>query len=195
MVIIMHQARIVDQREIQRRGGVCAKIPTACIVASLIDSAGIGRDIVVLDLTYGEGRFWAATKPRLLIGADIRVYNWVVDPDIFIKKPAWAAWRIVANLGVRVDIVAVDPPWVHHGSDIRRQFGTVLALGTPEIILESALRAANGLGARYMLVHYKKQWAPKGWEIIDHVRFMPVTRYNNYSKSENTTWFGIMRRQ
>ena len=186
---------VVDQREVQRRGGICAKVPTACIVADLLKEAGIeARNLLVFDITYGQGRFWAKIRPRVLIGADVAVLEWVVEPDIFIKKPAWQSWRLVKQLGIRVDLVAVDPPWSDRGSSLRHHFGIDRALGGPKPILEAAACAARELRAQYLLVHYKTRYVPQGFSVVAEMEWLPVTRYIDYSKAKPTTWWGLLRR-
>ena len=183
-------AVVVDQRDIQRRGGKCARYPVSCLIHSLLVEAGLEpRDLTVLDLTYGQGRFYAAWRPRVLIGADIHVHNWVVMPDLFVKAPAWVAWRKIKKVDMRPDIVVVDPPWVERGSSKRRLYGLDLALGTPQIILEAGVKASKELGTRYLLIHFKDRWVPRGWYTIAETRFLYVTRYN---EQNGTTWFGIL---
>ena len=182
---------IVDQRDMQRRGGICAKVPVACMVADLLRSAGLeAKSLTVFDITYGEGRFWAASRPRVLIGADINMLDWVVKPDVFIPAPAWQSWRIVKKLGIQVDLIVADPPWSDRGSSKRRHFGLDRALGSPRLILEAATRAARELGAKYLLVHFKNRWVPQGFSVVSERTWSPVTRY----VQAGTTWWGLLRR-
>ena len=188
----MDKTPIISQISIQKKGGICARIPSACMIRKLLSEAGIDISIIrVFDITYGEGRFWAASRPRLLIGADIAILEWIIEPDVFIKKPAWQSWRVLANLDIRVDLVAVDPPWVERGNSKRRHFGLDRALGSPRLILEAAETAARELGAKYLLVHYKNYWIPEGWSIVVHYFWQPMTRY----MSAGPTWWAILTRR
>lgn len=185
---------VVDQRDIQKRGGVCARIPVSCIVHAVVHNAGLalGR-LTVFDVTYGEGRFYAAERPELLIGADIAVLSWVVEPDVFIRKPVWTSWKVVKRLGVKPNMVVVDPPWSERGSSRRRHHGIESALGTPKVILRYAVEACINLDVEYMLIHYRERYVPKGFELVSELLFVPVTRYLN-NKLKMTTWFGVVRR-
>lgn len=182
---------MVDQRELQRRGGRCALFPVSCMVALLVERASLSLEaLTVFDVTYGEGRFYAYKRPRLLIGADIAVHRWVVKPDMFIPRPAWSSYKPLQALEATVDMVVVDPPWSVRGNSARRHFGIDMAVGGPEAILWSAAKAAETLDARYLLVHYKQQWLPQGWTIVVEAEWTPVTRYN----TESRTWWTILRR-
>lgn len=183
----------VRQLDIQRRGGICATAPTACMVFDLLREANIRpKQVTVLDLTYGEGRFWLAARPRLLIGADVAVHEWLEKPDIFIPRPAWQAWRIVEELGIHVDIIAVDPPWVARGSARRRHFGLDIAIGGPRLILMAAEEAARRLGAQYILVHYKERWLPRGYTVAIEKEWQPWGRTINLAEGDTTTWWAIL---
>ena len=188
---------LVSQIEVQRRGGRCSRYPVSCLLLDMIVEAGLepGR-LTVFDATYGRGIFYAAwPRPQLLIGADIRVLPWVVDPDTFIPRPAWSSWRVLARMGVKPDIITVDPPWVERGSSKRRYYGLDLALGNPRVILNEAVRGARELGADYIIIHYKDRVEPEGYEIIEEALFEPVTRYMKRSRRGPYTWFGLLERR
>jgi len=187
---------VVDQREVQRRGGVCGRIPVACMVADLLLAGGLRAErLVVVDATFGEGRFWAAVRPRLLIAVDPAIPGWVTMPDIYIPKPVWQASRVLEALSVRADLVAVDPPWIERGSSKRRHYGLDRALGSPRLIMEKTIELAEKLGATWLLVHYKTRWIPEGWVAIAEKEWLPVTRYIDYSKQKPTTWWGLLCQQ
>ncbi len=184
---------MITQLEVQKLGGPCARAPVSCMVKMLLERAGLSpAELVVFDTTYGEGRFWAASRPSLLIGADIACLDWVVEPDIFIKKPAWQSWKTVKKLGIHVDVVVVDPPWIERGNSKRRHFGLDKALGSHRLILEAAARATRELGARYLFVHYKTTWVPEGFRVVAEEKWLPVTRYIDYNKENPTTWWGLL---
>ncbi|WP_131159374.1 hypothetical protein [Aeropyrum pernix] len=151
--------------------------------------------ITVFDATYGRGIFYASwPRLKLLIGADIRILPWVVIPDAFIQKPVWSSWRIVARMGVKPDIVVIDPPWVDRGSSTRRYYGLDLALGGPRLILNEAIKGARELGASHVIIHYKDRVEPEGYGLVKEVFFEPVTRYMKRSRRSPYTWFGLFKR-
>jgi hypothetical protein len=58
----------VDQRDVQKRGGDFARHPSSFIVCSLLIKYSLRR---ILDVTYGEGRFYYLCKTEVdIIGAD-----------------------------------------------------------------------------------------------------------------------------
>lgn len=196
----MERIDVVDQREIQRRGGKCARFPSSCVILDLLREAGLeAREINIFDSTYGEGRFWgAAPRPRLLVGADIRILDWVVEPDVFIKKPVWASWRVVARLGVNVDLYVVDPPFrmQERGKGIKKRehYHPRYALGSTELILREAVNAASRLQARYLLVKYFEPYQPgTGWRLAAQ-RFFRMLLGPATVKREFTSWYGLLER-
>ena len=188
---------VVSQVEVQRRGGVCARYPSACIVRELLLRAGLlepFRPVRVLDLTYGRGIFWAALPQALIYGIDIRRLDWVRRPRCFRETTAWA-WRRYASevescLGGSPGLVAVDPPWSERGSSTRRYYGLDRAVGSVDAILGAALHAATHYGS-ILLVHLKDRWVPEGFETVEEILWEPVTRYLN---AGSYTWFGLLRR-
>jgi len=160
-------------------------------VWDLIKELGIAWP-AVLDVTYGVGGFWVAGKPELLIGSDVKVWQWKVVPDVFILSPSWAVHKVIKKLGLesRIDLVVIDPPWssyTHRG----RSYYTY-AYGSDRDILMGGLRTARSIGAKYVLIHYREVLIPEGWELIKKVKFIYVSRYlknNNINTSPNTTWF------
>lgn len=73
-------------------------------------------DLVVVDLTYGKGRFYRKVRHRIkmLVAVDILKHDWEVKPDVFYIMPCQEfvarVFRGEIKLG-SVDIVVVDPPW------------------------------------------------------------------------------------
>lgn len=183
--------QVIDQRDIQRRGGICTRSPISCMISDLLKEADI-EPARVFDITYGEGRWWQVYRPSILIGADIAVHEWLVAPDLFIPKPAWHSYRVLQQLGIRVDLVAVDPPWVSKGYTKRPHFGIDKMIGSPMLILDSAAKAAEALGSNYLLLHYKDRWVPDGWRIVVEKEWIPFGRYINKSKKKPSTWFAVL---
>jgi len=166
---------VADQHEIQRLGGRAAAYPTSYIVYSILSRHNLFNS--VLDVTYGRGRFYAYAKPKLLVGADPKVWEWVVAPDIFIPKPVWALKPVLEKIGARFDVVVCDPPqWksgVHyHGRD---EYSYVV--GSVKLIIEHAFRLAKDLGVKYVLLHFDR--LIDGYRVAEDVQFRYVARYLN----------------
>ena len=161
--------QIVDQREIQRLGGLASRYPSAYIVAQFLKRYNFSR---VLDVTYGKGRFYRIYRPSTLIGADIKKWEWEIAPDVFIQKAVWSLRYEEKLKNYTFDVVIVDPPW---GQRQRRAEYSEL-VGTPELIIEYAIRLARERGIRFVLVHYNKLLKE---EIIENVAFKLWTRYLN----------------
>lgn len=177
--------RVVDQRDIQARGGKCAKYPISCLVYDmLLKTLHNPEHMVVLDVTYGQGRFYGAWRPKLLLASDVKIHQWVVEPDWFTKSPSWSVYKKVEKLGVVPDVVVVDPPWTQYIHRRRQQFNTVY--GSPDTILEGGIRTAYRLKARYLLIHYKKYVEPEDWILVDAVEFHPVSRYINNLENQKS---------
>ena len=161
-------------------------------MADLLREAGI-EPRVVLDLTYGMGLFWRVYRPRLIIGVDPFPENsrlWVVAPDVYCPRAAWQwEWCVkpLLGLGVRIDLVAVDPPWTTQPSSRRRLYGK--RVGTVRLILEAAAAAAAKLQSP-LLVHYKSRWVPEGFEVLAERLFRAVYRAKG---RDETTWFAVMK--
>ena len=179
---------ILDQREVQRKGGLAAKYPTSYIVAQLLKKHKFER---VLDVTFGRGRFYKIYRPRLLIGADPMRREWVVKPDLFFQKPVWSLRYEKELQNYTFDLIVADPPW--GDSTYRRRPEYREALGTPEIILEYAIRLARERGIRFVLVHYNKVPKLDGTEIIENIAFRPVARYLNIDLERFVTYFTLYK--
>lgn len=192
-----HESLVIDQREIQRRGGKCVKFPVSCLVHDMIVDVFGDVNIVVLDTTYGEGRFYGAFRPLLLLGTDIKIHNWVVKPDWFSLVPSWSAWRMVDKLMVSPDLIVVDPPWTSYTHRGRKHYYEYRGLGDAKMVLEGAFITARKLGVRYILIHYKDRVVPRDGRILYEKYFIYVSRYlknNDIKNNPNKTWFGIIER-
>ena len=149
------------------------------------------EDAVVLDVTYGEGRWWGAWRPYMLVGADPFVWEWVVRPDVFIPRDVWGLERVILPYIGLVDVVAVDPPW---GRRQRRSLYNYNA-AWQRAIIDQAFKIARLLcedGKEvYVLLHYKEPLTRSDAEELKRVGFRPITRYLNV---QNTiTWFQLFR--
>ena len=177
----------VDQRDIQRRGGIYAEYPSSYVVCSLLKKYGITR---ILDVTFGEGRFYRLCRSGLRITASDPVKrDWVVKPDSFIQADVFYLYRLASAkqfTATDLDAVVVDPPkWTRHARYRVHDMLNYL-IGTPELIIEYAARTAGLLGARYLLVHYKKILRLNGYRPVHIVEYRWYHRYlqvdnNNHS--------------
>jgi len=76
-------------------------------------------DLVIVDLTYGLGRFYRYSRKRIkqIIAVDIAKYSWEVAPTVFYEMPCQVfVEKIIKNeiaLPGNIDLVVVDPPWSH----------------------------------------------------------------------------------
>lgn len=147
---------IVHQIDVQRKGGLCSRYPVSCIIRMLLREAGLlepFKTITVLDLTYGEGRFWVTLPQAYIIAFDIRRLKWHRKPQVFYNKPCWKFGDYVT----KVDIIVIDPPWGEwrRGWDRRGHYIKFNALGSPQQILQCGLDAMQKLG-KPLLYHYKQ---------------------------------------
>ena len=101
----------VDQREIQRLGGICVSRPFSCLLREVVKKVvGDPLRLRVIDLTYGRGTFYVAWRPRELWGIDIAKDNWEVPPDKFINEDFT---RVYGRLPSSIfDVVFFDPPYM-----------------------------------------------------------------------------------
>ena len=185
----------VPMHRLQRLYRKC-KYPYGVMVKLLLEEAGL-QPRTVLDLTYGEGKFWSCYRPSYLAGFDVRRLDWVVEPDVFVKGPSWSAWYHVREGRVpRVDLIAVDPPWQRSalGRSARLSVGgrwwyrTSKGVGTPKQILESAARLSSALRVP-LLVHYEREWVPPGFTEIVGVFWRPSLPH---AGPEYRTWWGVL---
>ena len=175
---------VIDQRDIQRKGGRAAKYPSSYIIYSILTKYNLHN---VLDVTYGRGRFYYYRKPRLLVAADPKVWDWVVEPDIFIPKPVWALEPVLKMLNTRFDVIVCDPPAWEKGVHYNRRDEYSFVLGSAELIIEETIKLARRLEIRYMLLHYNKTI---DLPIIENVEFRYIARYLN-NQSMKTTYFTL----
>ena len=168
------------------------------MIRDMVRECGLESGVrIVFDVTFGEGRFWGAWRPEVLVGADIRVLNWVVVPDLFVRLPVWVSWRSLKKLGIVPDLVVIDPPWgVATGSRHGTRPHYYEPLGSPDIILEEGIKAAERLGCSRVLVHYYKVVGRGGWRVINLKRFIYFTRFlkQDTKYNPNTSYFYILER-
>lgn len=190
----MEKVIIFDQREIQKKGGVCVKYPVSCLIWN-----NILADLnvtTIIDCTYGEGRFYGYRKPEILIGIDPLLLKWKVVPDIFINKPVWAVANILNELSITADLVVCDPPFgtiKGGGYNKRKHFGYMF--GGPETIIHYSFRLADTVLADYFLLHYKKPIEPENWTEVKRIAFRYFTRFLTQKGEPNhMTYFQLFKR-
>jgi len=166
-------------------GGRAAEYPASYVVFKILEKHGLLG--TVLDVTYGKGRFYHCRKPDFLIGADPKVWEWVVVPDVFIPRPVWQLKRVLERINVKPDVIVCDPPqWnrdVHYHS--RNEYSYLL--GSPEQIIEEAVKLAKELGTQYFLLHYNRRIR---MDPVDEVEFRYVARFLN-NPDLRTTFFSL----
>jgi len=178
---------VVDQRDIQSRGGRAAIYPSSYIVYSILNKHNLYNN--VLDVTYGRGRFYAYKRPRFLVGADPKVWEWVVVPDIFIPKPVWALKDIVGRLGIKFDVVVCDPPQWNKDVVYNKRDEYSYVLGSTDMIIEYSFRLAKDIGVKYVLLHYKDTL---NYEVVEDVIFKYFARYL-HNENKNATHFTLYK--
>ena len=186
MVIALScEVEVVDQRDIQRLGGKAVDFPLSALIKQLLDENSMDYSFI-FDVTYGEGRFYGYFRNEidLLVGADVGVWDWVVEPDLFIRKPVWSSYKVLKKLGLKPSLIVVDPPFqrgVRYNK--RKMFSYVL--GGPHIIVESAIKACRELSSKHVLIHWdrietfnRKLVAAKGCKIC--ARYLHDTNQPSY---------------
>ncbi len=187
----MNAIPIIDQRDIQKRGGVCSRYPVACLIADILHSVDGTR---VLDVTYGEGRFYRVYRPEWLVAADPYIWNWVVKPDIFIPLPVWKLLNFRFLEIFRTRVLVCDPPWgVRHRKRPQYRVEDIL-IGSSETIITYAFKVAEKFNIPYLLLHYNRLWNQEGWTRVQTLLFRYVSRYLNNPDLKKTTYFMLYER-
>lgn len=181
----------LDQRQIQGLGGQYAFYPSAKIIEDLIRPLSP----VVLDVTYGKGRFYYFYRPRLLVGSDPYRWEWIVEPDAFYQLTVWALFDKLRKGEIRlpdgITLVVVDPPrWTRCTYRNREEFSSLI--GTARLIIQYAYRTAQLLGATYMLLHYNTVPQLEKAQPVKVVKFRFLSRYLN-TGNKNTSYYVLYR--
>jgi hypothetical protein len=177
----------VDQREIQKRGGYYATYPASYIVCSLLKRYNMTR---VLDVTFGEGRFYKLCYHDIrIMGVDPVKRDWKVFPSSFIQMNVFQLYNAVSTKKLILDgfnVVVVDPPkWTKNVVYKKRDMFNYI-IGTPELIIEYASKTAKLLAIPYILLHYKRVMDLQDYNPIHIVKYRWIHRYlradsKNYS--------------
>jgi len=178
--------RRVDQRDIQKRGGRAAKYPVSYLITQLLRSINAHK---ILDLTYGEGRFYAYSKPSFLHGIDIQQLKWIVTPDIFEQKSLFDIYELERTY----DVVVVDPPFTPHKHKKREHY--TIKDSSPEAMISHACKVAKNNNIPYVLVHSRELFIPNGFEVHTCIDFVFASRYLKNEGFRNTTKFYILKQE
>jgi hypothetical protein len=184
---------VIDQRRVQKRGGDFARYPSSYVVCSLLRRYGLRR---VLDVTYGEGRFYYLCKSDVeVVAADPVKWQWVVKPKQFLQLNVFQLYMMLRDGKLQmcnVDAVVVDPPKWNTEVSYRRRDMYNYIVGTPRIIIEYATRVAELLKAAHLLVHYRSALDIDAYRPIHIVEFTWVARYQN-TKNKNKSLYILYR--
>jgi hypothetical protein len=149
---------VVDQRDIQRMGGLYARFPQSHVVCKLLRSINARR---VLDVTYGVGRFYRLCRSwiELLVASDPVRWEWVVAPDTFYQLTVWQLYDRVKHGDIvvpRVDVVVCDPPRWNTSVSYNRRGPYNYIVGTPSLIIDYSVKLARTLNVKHFLLHYNR---------------------------------------
>jgi hypothetical protein len=184
---------VIDQRTIQKYGGYFAMYPSSFLVCSLLRKYGLRR---VLDVTYGEGRFYYLCRHELeIVAADPVKRRWVAKPKQFYQLNVFQLHLMLryGKLSIEpVDAVVVDPPKWNNDVVYRKRDMFNFIIGTPKLIIEYAARVAQLMKTRHLLVHYRELLKLEGFEPVHVVEFTWIARYLN-TKYNNKSLYIIYR--
>jgi hypothetical protein len=149
---------VVDQRDIQRMGGLYTRFPSSYIICKLLEMASARR---VLDVTYGAGRFYKLCRKdiELLVASDPVRWEWVVEPDIFYQFTVWQLYDGVRRGGIvvpSVDVIVCDPPKWNTSVSYNRRSHYNFIIGTPSLIIDYSVKLASMLNVKHLLLHYNR---------------------------------------
>jgi hypothetical protein len=179
----------IDQRQIQRYGGDFAKYPSSFVVCTLLRKHNIRK---VLDVTYGEGRFYYLCRHELeIIGADPVNRDWVVKPKQFFQMNIFQLYLMLRYGKIQlpsVDAVVVDPPRWNTEVVYRRRDMYNYIIGTPRLIIEHAAKVAHLLRAKHLLVHYRELLNLENYRPIHVIEFIWIARYK-FTENKNKSLY------
>ena len=177
----------VDQREIQSKGGLLNKYPSAYIVATIIKEFNIKR---IVDVTFGKGRFYRLCRRDIdyLVASDPVKWKWVTYPDEFYQMTAWQFYNALKKGRIsfdNIECVVVDPPqWSSNKYRKREEYGYLI--GSPRLIIEYGIKTAKFLGCKYLFLHYNRQLQRDA--ILYVVKYKWFARYL-YTEGKNVSYY------
>jgi len=177
----------IDQREVQRMGGLYTKFPSSFVVCNLLNHVS-----KIFDVTFGEGRFYKLCRDVLdvLAASDVKRWNWIVKPDLFYQFNVFYLYNLLCReknkFPIRkIDVVVVDPPkWKKSNYNRRKMYNFLI--GTPETIIEYAGKIAKLMNSPYLVVHYDEVLNIENYRPVRIIMFEWYARYlniNNNNKS------------
>lgn len=180
---------IIDQKDIQKSGGICVRYPVSCLIRNLLVKAKLlhpFKTLMVLDLTYGRGTFWAALPQAKVFAFDIRKLDWVRKPHQFFNESCrnWKK-RLPDH---KFDLICADPPFspYHIGNnDVRKYYNE----RDVALILYEAIKAAEHYQAP-LLLHFLAKLQYHNTVVIAETWFQGRSRY---ARMPRPTWFGVLR--
>jgi hypothetical protein len=135
----------------------------------------------VLDVTYGEGRFYYLCRHELdIVGVDPVRRSWVVQPKQFLQMNVFQLYMLLRErkLLLSPEVVVVDPPRWNDVSYNRRDMYNFV-IGTPKLIIEYAAKTAALLEAPYLLVHFREILKIENFKPTHVIEFKWFARYLN----------------
>jgi hypothetical protein len=184
----MLMVEVMDQRDIQRMGGLYARFPSSYVVCKLLKSINARR---VLDVTYGVGRFYRLCRREieLLIASDPVKWGWIVEPDIFYQFTVWQLYDRVRRGDVvvpEVDVVVCDPPRWNMNVSYNRRSPYNFIVGTPSLIIDYSVKLAKVLNVKHLLLHYNR--VPNIGKPVHVIEFLWFARYLN-TEGKNKSYY------
>jgi hypothetical protein len=158
-------------------------------VCNILRKYGLNK---VLDVTYGEGRFYYLCKSELeIVGADPMKWGWVVKPKQFYQMNVFQLYLMLRDGKIQlppVDVVVVDPPRWNMEVSYRRRDMYNFIIGTPRLIIEHAAKVAHLLRAKHLLVHYRELLNIENFNPVHIVEFTWVARYK-FTENKNRSLY------
>uniref|UniRef100_A0A7J2U157 SAM-dependent methyltransferase n=1 Tax=Ignisphaera aggregans TaxID=334771 RepID=A0A7J2U157_9CREN len=179
----------IDQRSVQRYGGDFARFPSSYVVCKLLRQYSIRK---VLDVTYGEGRFYYLCRNELeIIAADPVKWNCIVKPRQFLQLNVFQLYLMLRDGKIElphVDALVVDPPkWTTNVSYRKRDMYNFI-IGTPKLIIEYASKIASLLKTQYLLAHYREVIQLENYVPTHIIEFTWIARYL-HTKNKNRSLY------
>jgi hypothetical protein len=171
---------VIDQRDIQKRGGDFTKYPSSYVVCSLLRKYTLRK---VLDITYGEGRFYKLCFYDLeIVGVDPIQWNWAVKPKQFLQMNVFQLYAALKHRLVKLqqpDVVVIDPPKWNPSVAYRKRDMYNYIIGTPHLIVEYAIKVAELLKTKHLLIHYRELLEIENYKPIHIIEYEWFARYLN----------------
>jgi hypothetical protein len=167
---------IEEQRDWQTKPG-CSRNPFSCFFCHLLNVFNVRR---ILDLNYGVGGFYTACPHLDITGADIRKWDWLVEPRRFIQADMEKALGMVE--GEVFDAAVMDPPFATNPSSrIEKSGREYLYFGNvpfPKIL--RVIRAVRERGiARYVILKYMPASVDEEIELLRLARYRVMWRFTH----------------